>query len=151
MKAQLKCSSCGAEISNLNFSWGKWQWLSMIPLLVFILFIPRIMRYGMEDRNDYRADLSIREVQKRFSDGELEILGLVQNSGQVPWKSIVIEAELFDADGNFMNELTCTVQAEVAPQGSEYFKLLAKNIPTTQWEATKDVKLKVADAWHSRF
>ena len=69
MKAQLKCSSCGAEITNLNMSWGKKQWLWFIPLIVFMIFIPFIMDSWFRDSNDFRSDLSIKDIENAMCAG----------------------------------------------------------------------------------
>lgn len=39
MKANMKCSSCGAEMSNMSMSWDKKQLLFMIPLML-VGFLP---------------------------------------------------------------------------------------------------------------
>lgn len=151
MKAQLKCSSCGAEISTLTFSSGKWAWLSMIPFLAFVFMMPVIMQYWMADRSNFRTDLAVQEIEKRFADGQLEILGLVKNNGSVNWERVVVEAEMFDADGKFVNEFTERIESQISPRGSEHFKLFVKDFPSSKWEAIKEVKVKIADAYHPRF
>jgi hypothetical protein len=151
MQTQLKCSSCGAEISNLNFSWGKWQWLSMIPLFALMLTTPFLMRYWMHDDHDFRKDLVVRDIEKRYIDGKLEILGSVQNSGDVHWNNVLIEVEMYDGENRFIDELTHNIGADIAPHGLEHFKLSNKDVLPSEWEIIQDVKVKVANAYHFRY
>ncbi len=151
MNAQLKCSNCGAEITNLTMSWGQKYWLWFIPFAVFIIFIPYFTDFMFKDTNDFREDLSVSGIERRYVNGTIEILGVVQNAGQVNWQHITIEAELFSKDGKFLDEITGRNEANLSPGASERFKIHAQNFPRSRWDAIGDVKVKVADAYHSRF
>ncbi len=39
MLAKMKCSNCGAEISNLNMSWGWKNYLMVVPIML-LGFLP---------------------------------------------------------------------------------------------------------------
>ena len=39
MIAKMKCSNCGAEISNLNMSWGWKNYLMVVPIML-LGFLP---------------------------------------------------------------------------------------------------------------
>ena len=60
MKATIKCSNCGAEITNLNFSWPKKQWLFILPI-VLIGFLPMWQLY--KPKGDFRKDLQINILE----------------------------------------------------------------------------------------
>ena len=151
MKAQLKCSSCGAEITNLNMSWGKKQWLWFIPLIVFMIFIPFIMDSWFKDSNDFRSDLSIKDIEKRYINGNLEIFGIIDNHGKVNWENIVVEAELFENNGKFLDEIRGSICTNLSPNSSEHFKISSKEFPESRWNLISESKVKVSDAYHSKF
>ena len=153
MKAQLKCSNCGAEISNLNFSWGRKQWLWFIPFILIAFLFPIIMRYTIlkEDKHNFRADLIIKDTEKRYINGTIEILGIVENNGKVNWENIVVKAELYGKDGKYLDELTRRIPANLLPGATEHFKIEAKDFPNERWEAINDMKVKVSDAYHSKY
>lgn len=95
MKAQLKCSSGGAEISNLNFSWGRKKWLWFIPFIIVMFIFPFAMDYMLKGgKHDFRSDLIIKDTEKRYANGTIEILGIIANHGKVSWENIAVKAEL---------------------------------------------------------
>ncbi len=106
MKAQMKCSNCGAEITNLNMGWGKKQWLWLIPFIILMMAMPLFMEFMLKDNNDFRSDLSLKDIEKQYTNGTIEIVGVIENNGQVDWENIVVEAELFSFDNKFLDELT---------------------------------------------
>ncbi len=152
MKAQLKCSNCGAEISNLNFSWGRKQWLWFIPFIIFMIFFPFLMNYTMKGgKHDFRSDLIVKDVEKRYTNGTIEILGIIENHGKVNWENIVIEAELYAKDGKFLDEVTGRTSANLLPGAPEHFKITSKEFPEPRWESINNMKVKVSDAYHSKY
>lgn len=153
MKAQLKCSNCGAEISNLNFSWGRKQWLWFIPFMLFALLFPIIMKSDIlkKDTHNFRNDIIIKETEKRYINDTIEILGIIENRGKVNWEYIVIKAELYGKDGKFLDEITGRIAANLLPNTTDHFKLSAKEFPGARWEAINEMKIKVADAYHSKY
>jgi len=89
---------CGAEITNLNFSSGKRQWLWMVPLFLLIGYQ---FWHMYRPKGDYRRDLQIRVLETRKEAGGTAVLGTIQNSGRTTWESINLSAEFFDAKGKF--------------------------------------------------
>lgn len=148
MKATVKCSNCGAEITNLNFSWGKKQWLWLVPVLL-ISIVPMWRLY--KPKGDFREDLKVQVLQKREVDKGLEILGDVSNVGKTRWENINIDCLFFDAKGAFIDKASGRVDAVVMPGGKEYFKITAKD--TSGQIASQDGKmeLKIADAYSNPF
>jgi len=133
MIAKMKCSNCGAEISNLNMSWGRKYWLFAIPIML-LGFLPLIKMTFF--KGDVTKDLTITDVTKRQSGTSLDIIGLITNSGSRKWSSVNIEAEFFDAAGGFIDEQTETIRSEVAPGAKEHFKITLR---------TPDAKVQAAD------
>ena len=152
MKAQLKCSNCGAEISNLNLSWGRKHWLWFIPLMTVMIFLPLFMNHILrEDKHDFRPDLSTKEIERRYTNGTVEILGVVENHGKVNWEHIAIQADLYGKDGKFLDQLIAHTPLNLSPGASGHFKMSSKEFPQSRWEAINDMKVKVSDAYHSPF
>jgi hypothetical protein len=143
MKATVKCSNCGAEITNLNFSWGRKQWLWFLPLLIIY---PLSMWMLLGPKGDFRKDLQITILERRESDKSVEILGSIENKGKTKWDNVAIDCCFFDAQGAFIDKASGGVEAVVMPNESEYFKITAKdtdgklNAPGIRMDA------KIADA-----
>ena len=70
--AKVKCSNCGAELTNLTFGWGKWQWLwgilGFLPLVALLIWMQFWMfRESREFTNEIQASLiETRVGQDRF-------------------------------------------------------------------------------------
>ena len=105
----------------------------------------------MKDDNDFRSDLSLTNIEKKYENGTIEIFGVIHNNGTVNWESIVIEAEMYSKDGKFLDELTRRISANILPAASEYFKISNDKYPESRWDAIHDLKVKVSDASHYRF
>ena len=153
MKAQLKCSNCGAEMSNLNFSWGRKQWLWFIPFMVFVFLFPILMDKTIlkKDTSNFRTDLVIKDTERRYTNGTIEILGLLENHGKVNWENIVVKAELYGKEGKFLDVLTGHTSANLLPGAIDHFKIESKEFPELRWEAINYMKVKVSDAFHSKY
>ncbi len=148
MKATVKCSNCGAEITNLNFGWGKKQWLWMIPLFLVVLFpMWRVYR----PKGDYRKDLQIKVLETRKNDSNMEILGTIQNNGKTMWENIELDAEFYGPDGKFVDEASGRVSSSIEAGKTEHFKITIKDAPERITGENVRMELKVADAFSSVF
>lgn len=151
MEAQIKCSNCGSEISNLNMSWRNKQWLWFLPAFLLIMLMPFWNDLIFKDKSDFRPDLALINVEKNYVNGTIEIFGVIENHGDVNWENIVVEAEFFQKDGKFLDEITRRLSANILPGASENFKISSKDFPKLRWEAISDMKVKVSDAFHSKY
>ena len=104
-----------------------------------------------EDKNNFRADLIIKDTEKRYTNGTFEILGILENHGKVNWDNIVVKAELYGKDGKFLDVLTGRTSANLLPGAIDHFKIESKEFPELRWEAINDMKVKVSDAYHSKY
>jgi hypothetical protein len=148
MQAKMKCSNCGAEVSNLSIT-TNWKHLLFIVPIMLLGFWPLLSM--MFNKGDITKDLAISDVQKRSNQGSLEIVGLLTNSGSHTWTSITVEAEFFDAAGNFIDESTQYLQSDVAGNAKEHFKITISNpAPALSAPDTKMV-VKVSGGHTSRF
>ena len=96
----MKCSNCGAEMSNMNMTWGRKQMWFMIPIML-LGFLPLIKMTFF--KGDITKDLKVSDIQTRASGRSLEIVGLITNSSSREWSGITVEAEFFDASGKFLD------------------------------------------------
>lgn len=152
MKAQIKCSNCGAEISNLNMTWGQKQWVWFIPFMILMLLMPFGLPYLMEGgKHDFKSDLVTRDVERRYENGTIEILGVIENHGKVTWKSIHVKADLFDKNGKFLDQISVCTYLNLSAGDSEHFKMSSDDFPSDRWESIKEMKVKVTSAYHSRY
>jgi hypothetical protein len=126
MIAKMKCSNCGAEMSNLNMSWGKKQLWFIIPIML-LGFLPMIKLFWF--KAEPTKELTITEVQKRTNGSALEIVGLLTNNGTHTFSSVTVEAEFYDAAGNFIDEETSYVRSDIAKGAKEHFKITVKTPP----------------------
>ena len=132
-------------------SWGNKRWLWFLPAILVILFMPFWMDFMLKDNNDFRPDLSLINIEKKYVNGRIEIFGVIENSGKVDWENIVIEAEMFSKDGKFLDEVTRRLSVNLLPGASENFKISSKDFPRARWDAINDLKVKVSDAYHSKY
>lgn len=136
MTAKIKCSNCGAEISNLNFSWGKKYLWFVIPIML-LGFLP-MLRLTLF-KGDATKDLALSGIEKRQNEDSLSIVGLVTNTGKRSWSSVRLEAEFYDASGNFIDEGSDYLRADIPSGGKEHFKITIKVHP----EAVKAPETKM--------
>lgn len=140
MIAKMKCSNCGAEMSNLNMSWGKKQLWFIIPIML-LGFLP--MAKLLWFKGDATKELIISEVRKKTSGDSLEIVGLITNSGSHKWSNVTIEAEFFDESGNFIDEASEYLRSEIPGAAKEHFKVTLKAPPAQAYSADTKMVLKV--------
>ncbi len=123
MIAKMKCSNCGAEMSNLNLSWGKKQLWFIIPVML-LGFLPMIKLFWF--KGDARKDLVISEIHRRTINDVHAITGLLTNNGKHTFSSVTLEAEFFDAAGRFLDEGCGYLSSDIAGGAKEYFKITMK-------------------------
>ena len=143
MQAKVKCSECGAEITNLNFTWGKKQWLFVLPIMLIGLYP---MWRVMGPKGNYRDDLQVEILKKRVSGNNLEILGTIENVANTTWQSIKVDAEFFDSSGGFVDEETTYMSGSIEPGRKEHFKIKVYMDNEELLKEDVTMKLKVSDA-----
>ncbi len=148
MNAKLKCSNCGAEITNLSLSWGKKQWLwilvAFVPMIAWIFWLEH-------PRGDFTKELSASLLNTRFSTNEVAVLGIVKNSGKHEWQFITVKAEFYDKDGRFLDEVDESLSASLRPGSEEHFRLTLRKPTEEILTGSPKVVLKVSDARHYPF
>ena len=148
MNAKVKCSNCGAEITNLTFSWGMKQWLWMLVPIVLAIVAAVWITYP---RGDFRKELSISVLNTRFSTNEVAVLGTVTNAGKHEWQSVEIKAEFYDKEGHFLDETSEYLSGSVRPRSEEHFRLSLHKPGEEIVTGSPKVVVKVSDARHDPF
>ncbi len=143
MIAKMKCSNCGAEMSNLNLSWGRktWLiWLFTLPVILLGLFpIIKITFF----KGDPGKELVISEVQQRHVNQTIEVLGLITNTGSHRWSNVTIKAEFFDSNGTFVDEQTEYLRSEFAAGSQDHFKISVHSLDDRVTSAKARMELKI--------
>lgn len=122
MDAKIKCSSCGAEISNLKLSWeyGKKQWLFVAIILVPMLLLVIRMEWP---KPDYSDELSARLIEVRRTNESLDIIGSISNSGKHDWDSVTVKADCKDKNGKFVDSADQYIPGSVKAKSEEKFRI----------------------------
>ncbi len=107
-------------MSNLNMTMGKKQWLITLPIML-LGFLPLIMMTCF--KGDITKELSLSEIDRKVSDGNIEITGLITSSGRHDWSGITIEAEFYDGAGKFIDESSEYLSSDVKAGVKERFKI----------------------------
>lgn len=148
MKASMKCSNCGAEMSNLNMTWGRKQLWFVIPVML-LGFLPLIKMSFF--KGDVKKDLAISEIETRASGRSLEIVGLITNSSSREWSSITVEAEFFDASGKFIDEASEYMRSDIAGHSKEHFKIVISSPPEAALSGAIQPVVKISGGHTSPF
>lgn len=135
-------------MSNLNISPGKKQLWIMIPILL-LGFLPLAKLFWF--KGDATKDLVISEVQKRANGSSTEIVGLLTNSGSHTFSSVTIEAEFYDAAGNFLDEESEYLHSDIGAGAKEHFKISLKSPPAQANSPDTKMVLKVSSGHSMHF
>jgi hypothetical protein len=148
MKANMKCSNCGAEMSNLSMNWGRKQLWFIIPFML-LGFLPLIKMSFF--KGDVTKDLKISDIQTRVSGYSLEVVGIITNTSNREWSGITVEAEFFDASGKFIDEASDYIRSDIAGNAKEYFKITVPSPPDEALNGAMRPIVKVSSGHTSPF
>lgn len=122
----MKCSNCGAEMTNMNMTWGKKQMWFLIPVML-LGFLPIIKMTFF--KGDATKDLAISDIETRAAGRSLEIVGLITNSSGREWSGVTVQAEFFDASGKFVDEASEYLRSDISGNSKEHFKIVISSPP----------------------
>jgi hypothetical protein len=146
MNATVKCSQCGAEITNLNLSAGRRPWLILIMVAVLLFVVYPEWRLW-RPKGDFRKDLEVTVLETKWDqDVGVVVLGTIQNKGNTTWSSITLAANFFSADGKFLDQQTDHAFISLAPGGKEHFKIMTRLGPARVKRDDVRIEVKVTDA-----
>lgn len=141
MIATMKCSNCGAAMSNLNMAWS---WKNAVVMIAIMLLGSLPILKMTLFKADVTKELTISDIQTRTTDGQLEIVGLITNTGNRTWSLVTVEAEFFDASGGFIDEASEFVQANIAGRAKEHFKIVIRSPSTLLTKPGTKTNVKIA-------
>ena len=148
MKAKMKCPSCGAEMENLNMTWGKKYWFFVIPIMLLGFFPLAKMTFF---KGDPTKDMTISDIKSDTDGSTIEITGLITNSGRHEWTSFTVEVEFFDKSGNFLDEQSEYLRSSIKPDAEEHFKVSITGADKRLSEEGVDLRVKIAGGHTSPF
>ena len=148
MKAKMKCSNCGAEMSNMSMNWGLKQLWVIVPILI-LGFLP-LIRMTLY-KGDVTKDLAISEVRTKMVGSSLEVIGLISNSSGREWSGVTIEAEFYDPSGVFLDERTQYLQSTIGGHAKEHFKVTVSSPPELAAEGVIKPTMKISGGHTSPF
>jgi hypothetical protein len=150
--AKVKCSNCGAELTNLTFGWGKKQWLwsllSFLPLVAILVW----MQFWMFGHNrDFANEIQVSLIETRVAKDRFDVLGQLKNIGSHTWDRVTVEAEIYDKYGKFLDEASDYFAVALPPGAEEHFRLTLASPDEKVLGGAPKVILKIADADEDRF
>jgi hypothetical protein len=150
--AKVRCSACGAELTNLTFSWGKrqslWGLLGFLPIVAILVWMQLWM---FRPNREFATELNVSLIERRAAKNRLDVLERLKNVGSHTWDRITVEAEVYDKDGRFMDEASNYISAILSPGSEEHFRLTLENPSESMLDESSKVVLKVTDADEDRF
>jgi hypothetical protein len=126
--AKIKCSSCGAEISNLKLSWeyGKKQLLFMSIFFIPVAFLTVKLQWP---KPDYSRELSARLIEVRRGDESLDVIGSVANAGKHDWDSVTVKADCYDKNGKYLDSADQYIPGSTKAGSEEKFRIAFRKPP----------------------
>ena len=145
--AKVKCSNCGAELTNLTFGWGKKQWLwgllSFIPVLAIFVWMPLGL---FRSNRDFATELDVSLIETKAGKDRFDVLGRIRNAGTHTWDRVTVEAEVYDKDGKFLDETSSYLSTLLSPGSEENFRLTLAHPDESILDKSSKVVLKVTNA-----
>ncbi|MBI5687729.1 MAG: hypothetical protein HZC54_21880 [Verrucomicrobia bacterium] len=148
MNTKLKCSNCGAEITNLNFGFGKWNWLWMLVGFLPLLFV---FWTFWQPKGDYRKDLVVTVVHTRVAPDNINVLAKIRNEGKHDWQSVEVLAELYGKDGQFLTQQPQSINGALQPGEERQFRFVFYPPSGEPLSTPPKIVLKPVQAHHFAF
>jgi len=63
------------------------------------------------------------DVSTSLNGMTLELRGVVENKSENAWKAVMVEAEFFDQDGNFVDEAKASLTTSIKEHSREHIKV----------------------------
>jgi hypothetical protein len=150
--AKLKCSNCGAELTNLTFGWGKRQWLwALLSFIPFVVVLIWMQLWLFRSSRDFVTEIEVSLIETKVAKDRLHVLGRLKNNGGHTWDRVTVEAEIYDKDGKFLDETSDYFSVMLSPGSEEHFRLSFASPDENALDESSKVVLKVTDANDDRF
>ena len=142
MNRKLTCPHCDKDISvpaNQTTIKQSWIYAFLFVVLPLLYFIPtyKIVYF----KPVVTEDLSVVDVSTSLNRWGFELHGVVVNKSNNLWKSVMIEAEFFDQDGNFVDEAKASLSTQIKEHSREHFKVRLNGLSKEALRLEPRVKL----------
>ena len=142
MKPKITCPHCDKDISvpaNQITVRQSWKYAILFVVLPLLFFIPtyKVVYF----KPVITEDLSLVDLSTSFNGMSLELRGVVENKSENVWKSVMLEAEFFDQDGNFVDEAKASLSTNIKEHSREHFKVRLNGLGKEALKLEPRVKL----------
>ena len=142
MKPKITCPHCDKDISvpaNQVTVRQNWKYAVLLVVLPLLLFIPtyKVVYF----KPVVTEDLSVVDLSTSLNGMSFELRGVVENKSDNAWKSVMVEAEFFDQDGNFVDEAKASLSTHIKEHSREHFKVRLNGLSKEALRLEPRVKL----------
>jgi hypothetical protein len=142
MKPKITCPHCDEDISvpanQITVKQG-WVYAFLFVVLPLLFFIPtyKVVYF----KPVVTEDLSVVDLSTSLNGMSFELRGVVENKSDNAWKSVMVEAEFFDQDGNFVDEAKASLSTHIKEHSREHFKVRLNGLSMEALRLEPRVKL----------
>jgi hypothetical protein len=142
MKPKITCPHCDEDISvpanQITVKQG-WVYAFLFVVLPLFFFIPtyKVVYF----KPVVTEDLSVVDLSTSLNGMSFELRGVVENKSDNAWKSVMVEAEFFDQDGNFVDEAKASLSTHIKEHSREHFKVRLNGLSKEALRLEPRVKL----------
>jgi len=142
MKPKITCPHCEKDIpvpaNQITVKQG-WMYAFLFVVLPLLFFIPtyKVVYF----KPVVTEDLSLVDVSTSLNGMTLELRGVVENKSENAWKAVMVEAEFFDQDGNFVDEAKASLSTHIKEHSREHFKVRLNGLSKAALRLEPRVKL----------
>ena len=142
MKPKITCPHCDKDISvpaNQVTVRQNWKYAVLLVVLPLLFFIPtyKVVYF----KPVVTEDLSVVDLSTSLNGMSFELRGVVKNKSDNAWKSVMVEAEFFDQDGNFVDEAKASLSTRIKEHSREHFKVRLNGLSKEALRLEPRVKL----------
>ena len=142
MTPKITCPHCDKDISvpanQITVKQG-WVYAFLFVVLPLLFFIPtyKVVYF----KPVVTEDLSVVDLSTSLNGMSFELRGVVENKSDNAWKSVMVEAEFFDQDGNFVDEAKASLSTHIKEHSREHFKVRLNGLSKEALRLEPRVKL----------
>ena len=142
MKPKITCPHCDEDISvpanQITVKQG-WVYAFLFVVLPLLFFIPtyKVVYF----KPVVTEDLSVVDLSTSLNGMSFELRGVVENKSDNAWRSVMVEAEFFDQDGNFVDEAKASLSTHIKEHSREHFKVRLNGLSKEALRLEPRVKL----------
>jgi len=142
MKPKITCPHCDKDFSvpaNQVTVRQNWKYAVLLVVLPLLFFIPtyKVVYF----KPVVTEDLSVVDLSTSLNGMSFELRGVVENKSDNAWKSVMVEAEFFDQDGNFVDEAKASLSTRIKEHSREHFKVRLNGLSKEALRLEPRVKL----------